>query len=67
MIAILNGKKATAKGVTRFALYDADAVGIYVTTPPAGTAGAFEVVACPDSTLLFTFADGAFKGERLGN
>lgn len=67
VIAILNGSKATAKEVTYFPLYDADAVGIYLSRPPTGTPGAFEVVAYPDSTLLFTYADGAFRGERLGN
>jgi len=67
VIAILNGAKATATEVTRFRVYDADAVGIYVTAPPAGTTGAFEVVAYPDSTLLFTYSDGAFKSERLAN
>jgi hypothetical protein len=67
VIAILNGPKATAKEVTYFPLYDADAVGIYLSNPPAGTRGAFEVVAYPDSTLLFTYVDGAFKGERQGN
>lgn len=67
VIAILNGSNATAKDVTYFPLYDADAVGIYLSSPPAGTPGAFEVVAYPDSTLLFTYADGAFSGQRLGN
>lgn len=67
VIAILNGKKPTAVDVTRFPMYDADAVGIYLTNPPAGVAGAFEVVAYPDSTLLFQFEDGALKGERLRN
>ena len=67
VIAILNGSKATAKEVTYFPLYDADAVWIYLSRPPTGTPGAFEVVAYPDSTLLFTYADGAFSGQRLGN
>jgi hypothetical protein len=67
VIAILNGAKATAKEVTNFPLYDADAVGIYLSSPPAGTGGAFEVVAYPDSTLLFTYVDGAFKGARQGS
>jgi hypothetical protein len=67
VIAILNGATATAHEVTRFPVYDADAVGIYLANPPAGTAGAFEVVAYPDSTLLFKYEDGAFKGERAGN
>lgn len=67
VITILNGAEPTAEEVTRFPVYDADAVGIYVTNPPKGTKGAFEVVAYPDSTLLFKYRDGAFKGERVGN
>lgn len=67
VIAILNGKAPTAVAVTRFPVYDADAVGVYLSNPPAGTAGAFEVVAYPDSTLLFQYADGAFHARNLGN
>lgn len=67
VITILNGPAPTAEKVAHFPVYDADAVGIYVTNPPKGTKGAFEVVAYPDSTLLFKYQDGAFKGERLGN
>ena len=67
VIAILNGTTATAEEVTRFPVYDADAVGIYLTNAPTGTPGAFEVVAYPDSTLLFQYDGGVFKGERVGN
>lgn len=67
VIAILNGAAPTAVEVTRFLVYDADAVGIYLSTPPAGDAGAFEVVAYPDSTLLYRYADGAFLGRNIGN
>lgn len=67
VITILNGVTPTATEVTRFPTYDADAVGIYLSNPPKGTKGAFEVVAYPDSTLLFKYQDGTFKGERVGN
>ena len=67
VITILNGTSPTAEKVAHFPVYDADAVGIYVTNPPKGTKGAFEVVAYPDSTLLFKFRDGAFESQRLGN
>lgn len=67
VIAILNGTTATAEEVTRFPVYDADAVGIYLANAPAGTPGAFEVVAYPDSTLLIQYDGGVFKGERVGN
>lgn len=62
VIAIMNGKTPTAVEVTRFAEYDADAVGIYLVNPPKGTDGAFEVVAYPDSTELYHYKDGAFQG-----
>lgn len=66
VIAILNGAHATAVEVTRFAEYDADAVGIYLTTPPSGAAGAFDLVAYPDSTVRYRWADRALVGTRLG-
>jgi hypothetical protein len=67
VIAIRNGEHPTAIEVTRFPVYDADAVGVYLTNPPQGTAGAFEVVDYPDSTLVFEFKDGAFSGRNIGN
>ena len=67
VIAIMNGATPTAEEVTRFPVYDADAVGIYVVNPPKGAPGAFEVVAYPDSTLLFKYANGAFTSERAEN
>jgi hypothetical protein len=67
VIAILNGAKPTAIEVTRFLVYDADAVGVYLTNPPKGLAGAFEVVAYPDSTLLYQYGDGAFHGRNIGS
>src|SRR3954468_13497101 len=66
VIMILNGVTPRAEEVTRFPTYDADAVGIYLSNPPKGMKGAFEVVAYPDSTLLFTYTDGAFRSERVG-
>ena len=67
VIAILNRKTPVAMEVTRFPVYDADAVGIYVSTPPAGTTGAFEVVAYPDSTLLYQYSPDGFQGRNLGS
>lgn len=66
VIAILNGAKPTAIDVTRFASYDADAVGIYLTSPTAGRTGAFEIVSYPDSSSLYQFSDGSFSGSRIG-
>lgn len=67
VIAIRNGAHPLATEVTRFEVYDADAVGVYLTNPPNGTPGAFEVVNYPDSTLVFDFQDGAFAGRKIGN
>ena len=65
VIAILNGAHPTAVEVTRFAEYDADAVGIYLTARPAGADGAFDVVAYPDSTVRFRWADGSLRGTSI--
>ena len=65
VIVILNGAKPTAMEISRFTVYDADAVGVYVSNPPAGVAGAFEVVAYPDSSTLFTYSAGGFHGSSV--
>jgi len=67
VIAIRNGAHPTAVEVTRFPVYDADAVGVYLVNPPDGTTGAFEVVDYPDSTLVYEFRDGAFAGRNAGS
>lgn len=67
VMAIVNGPTPIAVEITRFAVYDADAVGVYVTTPPAGVAGAFEVVAYPDSSVLYQYRDGGFQGRHVDN
>jgi hypothetical protein len=66
VIAIMNGAKPIAVEVTRFPVFDADAVGIYLSVPPAGVTGAFEVVDYPDSTVLYQYANGDFKGSNIG-
>jgi hypothetical protein len=65
VIAILNGAKPVAVDVTRFLAYDADAVGVYLATVPAGVAGAFEVVDYPDSTAIYTYTGGGFRGRTV--
>src|SRR4051812_13699923 len=60
VIAILNGKKPMAMEVTRFLTYDADAVGVYLSKPPAGKPGAFTVVNYPDATTTYAFRQGKF-------
>ena len=67
VIAIINGAKPTAVVITRFLVYDADAVGVYLSNPPAGVAGAFEVVAYPDSSILYQYRNGGFQGHNIGN
>ena len=67
VIAIRNGALPAAVEVTRFPVYDADAIGVYLVNPPKGTPGAFEVVNYPDSTLTFDFQDGAFVGRKTGS
>ena len=67
VIAIRNGAHPSAIEVTRFEVYDADAVGVYLVNPPKGTPGAFEVVNYPDSTLTFDFRDGSFVGRKTGS
>jgi len=67
VIVILNGAKPTALEVARFASYDADAVGIYLTGPPAGQNGAFVVVNYPDESTLYSYADGGFEGTKIGS
>ena len=66
VIAIMNGKKPKAIDVARFASYDADAVGIYITRPTGGQQGAFEVVSYPDSSMLYRYDSGAFEETTLG-
>jgi len=64
VIAIMNGAHPSAVEVTRFAEYDADAVGIYLSALPANSDGAFDVVAYPDSTLRYRWVDGVLVGTN---
>lgn len=63
VIAVMNGIRPVAIDVTSFPVYDADAVGVYLTNAPAGGAGAFEVVAYPDSTIRYAYQGGGFSGK----
>lgn len=67
IIAILGGARPEAIPVARFPVYDADAVGVYVSPAPGGDSAAFEVVDYPDSSILYRYADGAFAGTKVGN
>jgi hypothetical protein len=62
VIAILNkGARPVAMEVTRFATYDADAVGIYLAKPKG--AGAFQVVNYPDATTTYILRGGKFQAQ----
>jgi hypothetical protein len=65
VIAIMNGAQARAVDVTRFESYDADAVGVYLSRPPSGQSGAFEVVNYPDETTLYRYHEGGFVGTKV--
>ena len=65
VIAILNGPHPSAIEVTRFAEYDADAVGIYLTGAPPNGEATFSVVAYPDSTLVYRWVDGKLEGHTI--
>lgn len=66
VIAILNGAAPKAVEVARIESYDADALGLYLSLPPAGQSGSFELVSYPDSSTLFDYADGAFQSHKIG-
>ena len=57
VIAIFNRKTPVAMEVTRFATYDADAVGIYLLKADGG---AFSVVNYPDASETWLWSDGHF-------
>lgn len=66
VIAIMNGKTPRAFEVTRFPVYDADAVGVYLSKAPGGQTGSFEVVNYPDVSTLYTYKSGGFVGTKIG-
>jgi hypothetical protein len=67
VVAILNGAKPHAVDVARITSFDADAVGYYLARTPAGQAGAFELVAYPDSSTIYSYDGGAFTGTKVGS
>ena len=66
VIAIMNGAKPRAMTVERFPVYDADAVGIYVSRPTGSRKGSFVVVNYPDSSTAYQYTGGRFVGTRTG-
>ncbi|MDE3151792.1 MAG: hypothetical protein KGL93_06045 [Gemmatimonadota bacterium] len=67
VVAIMNGKTPHAFEVTSFPVYDADAVGVYLTEAPGGRKNAFEVVNYPDASYVYTYSNGAFTGAKIGS
>ena len=67
VIAIMNGPQPTAFEVTNFPVYDADAVGIYLSQPTGGSKGSFDVINFPDASTRYTYRKGRFAGTPTGN
>lgn len=67
VIAIMNGATPRAFEVARYPLFDADAVGVYLSKAPNGKTDAFEVVNYPYGSKLFTYRGGTFVGSTIGN
>lgn len=67
VIAIMNGAKPKAIEVTRFPVYDADAVGVYLSKPTGGRKGAFEVMDYPYTSMLYRYQGGRFVGTKIGS
>lgn len=67
VIGILAGTPPEVVPVARFPVYDADAVGIYLSSVPAGQSGAFEVVDYPDSSIVYRYENGTFEGTKSVN
>ena len=66
VIAIMNGSKPWAMEITRVPVYDADAVGLYLSLPTGIGAGAFTLVNYPDSSTVYRYAARRFVGTKVG-
>ena len=67
VVAIMNGAKPRAFQVTAYPVFDADAVGTYLSAAPNGQKHAFEVVNYPDASYLYTYKAGGFVGSKIGS
>ena len=67
VVAIMNGKTPHAFEVATYPVYDADAVGVYLTKAPAGKKGAFEIINYPDASYLYTYTGGRFVSTKISN
>lgn len=66
VIAIMNGARPWAMNVARYPLWDADAVGLYLSMPKGRKGGTFEVVDYPDSSTLYRYQGKRFVGTKIG-
>jgi hypothetical protein len=67
VIAIMNGVAPKAMAVARIPVYDADAVGIYLSRPTGSRAGTFVLVDYPDSSTAYRYTGGRFVGAKVVN
>jgi hypothetical protein len=67
VVAIMNGKKPRAFAVTSIPVYDADAVGAYLTEAPNNRKDAFELVNYPDASYVYTYRNGSFVASNAGS
>jgi len=67
VIAIMNGTKPRAMNVVRYPIYDADAVGLYLSMPKGIAKGTFQVVDYPDSSTVYRYTGTQFVGTKIGN
>jgi hypothetical protein len=67
VVAIMNGAQPRAFQVTAYPVFDADAVGTYLSAAPHGQTNAFEVVNYPDASYLYTYKAGRFVGSKIAD
>lgn len=66
VVAIMNGKRPKAMDIVQYPLWDADAVGLYLSLPTGSAQGSFSVVNYPDSSTVYKYAGGHFTGTKVG-
>ena len=67
VIAVFNGAKPKAMEISRIPLYDADAVGIYLSRPRGSRPGTFMLVDYPDSSTEYRYAKERFVGTKIAS
>lgn len=67
VIADFNGAKSRAEVITRIPLYDADAVGIYLSRPRGSVPGTFLLVDYPDSSTEYKYMKEMLLGTKIAS